>query len=197
MEGYADHLKEPAQACADTGVSIASFGSKRADTCAVALAKRKGKGFWWRNGQRKYPDLAKVALRLLAAHSTSASTERNWTLWGRVYTLARTALGLERAKKLIMFCFNVRCRVAKKNDFHTLLSTVENLLSGESSEAAVKAVAGLHEAAADAEGTAAVAAAAVAAAAVARGALEVALGADVALPAATSDAEDHVDDYCG
>ena len=119
-----------------------------------------------------------------------------------MYTLARTALGLERAKKLIMFCFNVRCRVAKKNDFHTLLSTVENLLSGESSEAAVKAVAGLHEAAAGARETAAVAvaavaAAAVAAAAVARGALEVALGADVALPAATSDAEEHADEYCG
>ena len=68
LEGYADHLKEPAQACADTGVSVASVGSKRARTCAVALAKRKGKGFWWRNGQRKYPDLAKVALRLLALH---------------------------------------------------------------------------------------------------------------------------------
>ena len=190
MEGYADHLKEPAQACADTGVSIASVGSKCARTCAVPLARRKG--FWWGNGQRKYPDLAKVALRLLAAHSTSASTERNWTLWGRVYTLARTALGLERAKKLIMFCFNDRCRVAKQNDFHILLSTVENLLSDESSEVAVEAVGGLHEAAADSGGSAAAAAAAVA-----RGASEAALGAGVALPAATSDAEDHADDYCG
>ena len=66
LEGYADHLKEPTQACADTGVSVASVGSKRARTCAVPLARRNG--FWWRNGQRKYPDLAKVALRLLALH---------------------------------------------------------------------------------------------------------------------------------
>ena len=73
-----------------------------------------------------------------------------------------------------------------------LLSTVENLFSDESSETAVEAVTGLHEAAADAGGSAAAAAAAVA-----KGALEVALGADVAPPAATSDAEDHADDYCG
>ena len=91
-----------------------------------------------------------------------------------------------------MLCFNYRCRVAKQNNFDMLLSTVKNLLSDESSEAAVEAVAGLHEAAADAGGSAAAAAAAVA-----RGASEVALGADVALPAATSDAEDHADDYCG
>ena len=109
-----------------------------------------------------------------------------------MYTLARTALGLERAKKLIMFCFNDRCRGAKQNDFHILLSTVENLLSDESSEVAVEAVGGLHEAAADSGGSAAAAAAAVA-----RGASEAALGAGVALPAATSDAEDHADDYCG
>ena len=44
LEGYADHLKEPAQACADTGVSVASAGSKRARTCAVPLARRKGGG---------------------------------------------------------------------------------------------------------------------------------------------------------
>ena len=59
-----------------------------------------------------------------------------------------------------------------------LLLTVEHLLSDKSSEAAVEAIAGLYEAAADAGGSAA-------AAVVARGASEVALGADVALPAAT------------
>ena len=109
-----------------------------------------------------------------------------------MYISARTALALERAKKLIMFCFNDRCRVAKQNESHMLLSTAENLLSEKSSEAAVEAVAGLHEAAAGAGGSAAAAAAAVA-----RGASEAALGAGVALPAATSDAEDHADDYCG
>jgi hypothetical protein len=41
------------------------------------------------------PNVAKVTQRLLAAHSTSGSTERNWTLWGRLYTSARAALALE------------------------------------------------------------------------------------------------------
>ena len=97
-------------------------------------------------------------LRLLTARSISTSSERNWALWGRVYTSARTALGLERAKKLITFCFNDRCRVNEQNDFHMLLETVENLLTDESSEATEEAVADLHEAAVDVGAAAAVAA---------------------------------------
>ena len=72
LEGYADDLREPAEVCADIDVPVASVGSKRARARAVLFARRKG--FWRRNGQRGYPNLAKVALRLLAAHSTSAST---------------------------------------------------------------------------------------------------------------------------
>lgn len=66
---------------------------------------------------------------------------------------------------------------------------MENLLSHESSEAAQEPVADLHEAADDPGGAAAAAAAAGGSAAVATGAAEVALGADVAPPAATSEAE--------
>jgi hypothetical protein len=75
-------------------------------------------------------------------------------------------LGLERAKKLIVFCFNDCCLVADQNDFHLLLETVENLLADENNEAAEEAVAGVHEAAVEAGG---VAAAAASSAAVARG----------------------------
>jgi hypothetical protein len=164
LGGYAGELRGPAAVCTDSSAAMVSVGSKRARTAATPIGSRKG--FWRRYGKRSYPNLAKVALRLLAAHSTSASTERNWTLWGRVYTSARTALGLERAKKLIMFCFNDRCRVADQNDFHLLLETVENLLADESNEAAEEAVAGLHEAAVEAGG---LAAAAATSAAVARG----------------------------
>ena len=112
-----------------------------------------------------------------------------------MYTTARTALGLERTKKLITFCFNDRCRVSKQNDFHILLEIVENLRSDDS-EAAEEAVAGLHEAAAEA-GCAAAAAAAASTAAVARGAPEVALGARVAPPPARSDAGGCADDLSG
>jgi hypothetical protein len=93
LGGYADELRWPAAVCTDSSAATASVGSKRACTVAIPIGARKG--FWRRDGNCKYPDLAKVALRLLAAHSTSASTERNWTLWGRVYTSVRTALDLE------------------------------------------------------------------------------------------------------
>jgi hypothetical protein len=53
-------------------------------------------GFGKRFGYTKYPLLSEVALRVMSVHPTSAAPERNWSLWGRVYT---SALGLERAKK--------------------------------------------------------------------------------------------------
>jgi hypothetical protein len=64
-----------------------------------------------------------------------------------IHTSARTALGLERAEKLIMFCFIDRCLVADQNDFYLLLETVENQLTDEVDEGAVEAVTGLREAA--------------------------------------------------
>jgi hypothetical protein len=36
----------------------------------------------------------------MSVHPTSAADERNWSLWGRVYT---SSLGLERAKKWLLF----------------------------------------------------------------------------------------------
>jgi hypothetical protein len=49
-----------------------------------------------------YPKLTKVALQLLVMHPTSASTERNWSLWGRVYIASRNALAMTRAGKMIL-----------------------------------------------------------------------------------------------
>jgi hypothetical protein len=62
----------------------------------------------------------------LSIHPTSATAERNWSLWGRVYRDARNALGLEGAKALATFCFNDRCKVTDQRDFKLLLSVVEN-----------------------------------------------------------------------
>ncbi|KXZ43791.1 hypothetical protein GPECTOR_80g151 [Gonium pectorale] len=48
-----------------------------------------------------YPALAFVANRVLRMHATTCAAERNWSLWGNVYTKARNRLGKERAEKLI------------------------------------------------------------------------------------------------
>jgi hypothetical protein len=42
--------------------------------------------------------LADFAQLLLRAHVMSAATERDWSLWGRVYNASRSQLGRERAK---------------------------------------------------------------------------------------------------
>jgi hypothetical protein len=89
------------------------------------------KGLWHRYREVKYPALATVAPRLFSIHPMSASTERNWSLWGRVYTAARNALGLERAKALITFCFNDSCQVTDERDFELLLSAVEGEFEDE------------------------------------------------------------------
>jgi hypothetical protein len=52
-----------------------------------------------------YPKLTKVALQVLVMHPTSASTERNWSLWGRVYIASRNALAITRAGKVILLQF--------------------------------------------------------------------------------------------
>ena len=42
-----------------------------------------------------------------------------------MFTAARSRLGLERAKKLITFCFNDRAAIKNDDDFHLLLSVIE------------------------------------------------------------------------
>jgi hypothetical protein len=78
---------------------------------------------WKRFGTKEFASLTKVVQRLLVCHATSCATERNWSLWGRVYTASRNALGIERGKKLITICAN--SRQANENDFAVSLAVVE------------------------------------------------------------------------
>jgi hypothetical protein len=80
------------------------------------------KGFWKCFGYTKYPLLSEVASRVMSVHPTSAATERNWSLWGHVYA---SALGLERAKNMITFCFKDGAKAVDQDDFGLLLSAIE------------------------------------------------------------------------
>ena len=84
-------------------------------------------GVWKKNGATLWPELAKVAIKLMGMHPSSASTERNWSLWGRVYTAARNALSLDRARKIITFCFNYRAQKASMADTDSILDTIEQI----------------------------------------------------------------------
>jgi hypothetical protein len=127
-EGGTGALCQPVGAYAQQRKTAQSMG-KRQRPQVTSIAQQKGVST--RYGVEIHGALAEVALRLLSTHATSAATERNWALRGRVYGASRNALGMERAKKLITFCFNSRAEVASVDDFGLLLSVVENTAGTE------------------------------------------------------------------
>jgi hypothetical protein len=132
-EGWTGALCQPVGACAQQGETAQSMG-KRQRPKPASIAQRKGT--WTRYGVEVHGALAKVSLQLLSMHASSAATERNWALWGRVYGASRNAPGMERAKKLITFCFNSRAEVASVDDYGLLLRVVENTADAEDVPAA-------------------------------------------------------------
>jgi hypothetical protein len=78
---------------------------------------------WNMFGFKGFASLAKVVQRLLACHATSCAAERNWSLWGSVYSASRNAHGIHRGKKLITICED--SRQARENDFAVSLAVVE------------------------------------------------------------------------
>jgi hypothetical protein len=109
--------------CAAKSSAGAHVGEKREREEVASITARKG--CWKGYPGGTYPALAAVVIRLMYLHSTSAATERNWSLWGRVYTASRSRLGIERAKRLITFCFNDRAHRTDQDHFKLLLSGVE------------------------------------------------------------------------
>ena len=63
-----------------------------------------------------YPIIAKSAAALLSAHATSCASERNWSLWGNIYTKARSRLSLARAEKLVYIRGNSRAVYTADDD---------------------------------------------------------------------------------
>ena len=48
----------------------------------------------------QFPLISKAAGRLLSAHVTSCATERNWSLFGNIFSKTRNRLALEHAQKM-------------------------------------------------------------------------------------------------
>jgi len=65
---------------------------------------------------RGWPLLNRCAQRLLSMHVSSASTERNWSLWGQIYTRLTNRLDLETAEKKVFIRENSNRRVNKADD---------------------------------------------------------------------------------
>lgn len=91
----------------------------------VGLASAKARVRVWLDNGGTFPELKAVALRLLHCHATSAATERNWSLWGRVFTQARTALGMKRALGLIAICAAAK-RISEKETMSITLDVIDD-----------------------------------------------------------------------
>jgi hypothetical protein len=60
------------------------------------------RGLWTKNlAKNGFPLLALCADRLLSMHATSAASERNWSVWGHIFTKYRTRLGLIKGEMLV------------------------------------------------------------------------------------------------
>jgi hypothetical protein len=104
-----------------------SAPARKLDCCNVPSSKER-LAVWQKFGS-DVPELRDVALRLLSAHATNAAPERNWSLWGRVYCAARSALSMQRAKALVAICAAERAKVSPSEAFEITLSVVEENVS--------------------------------------------------------------------
>jgi hypothetical protein len=126
LTGWKGNAAQLAANCARTLIADAEpvvAGSKRRRKEVASVDQRAC--VWRRKGATAWPELTKVTLELLSMHPISASTKRNCSLRGRVCTAARNALSLQRARKMIPFCFNSRAQTASMEDFGLLLDTIE------------------------------------------------------------------------
>jgi hypothetical protein len=124
LEGWVGPFKDAVPECVPPQ---ASDHRKRAPVSSIRMRK----GVWKRYGQDVFPELSTVALRLMSIHPTSCAAERNWSVWGRLYTSARNALGAERAKKMIAFSFNSRAQKVSMTDLFLDLALVEGEIGAE------------------------------------------------------------------
>ena len=72
------------------------------ETGRVKVAAVESRRHWWATfGQQHFPSLAKASSRLLAMHVRTCASERNWSIWGQVYTKGRNRLGLTLGEQIV------------------------------------------------------------------------------------------------
>jgi hypothetical protein len=118
---YVAVVVQDAETARDTAAAAASSKKRTAPVEMPPMSMRAN--VWGKSG--KFPALTEVVRRLMACHATTCAAERNWSLWGRIYTSARSALGMERAKKMISICTNSRAHV--EDAFAVSLSVIDGL----------------------------------------------------------------------
>ena len=80
------------------------------------------------------PLVAIAAGRFLSAHMTSCATERNWSLFGNIFSKTRNRLHLEKAQKLAFIRANSSLGQAGGLDEEIRLSLIDLIEGGEEEE---------------------------------------------------------------
>ena len=67
----------------------------------------------------RFPLLARGAKRLLCCHCTTGASERNWKVWGQIYTKYRAAARIELGKLLVYIKANSKSSTGGGGEFDT------------------------------------------------------------------------------
>jgi hypothetical protein len=74
-------------------------GAGRVEVIVPSIEKRRE--FWKQYATREFPLLAKAAERLLNMHVTTCASERNWSVWGKVYSKDRNRLSISLGEQIV------------------------------------------------------------------------------------------------
>ena len=71
------------------------------DKKIVIMDPEQRRGVWTEILSKEgFPLVAQCAERLMCMHASAAASERNWSVWGQIYTKYRTRLELKKGEKL-------------------------------------------------------------------------------------------------
>ena len=116
-------------------------------TGAVVITPASQRRGWWASyGAREYPFLADAALRLLSVHPTACAAERNWSVWGQVYTKLRSRLSLKLAQDIVFIRGNRAANVSGQEELVMLQMLEEEAADQEAAEAEMEAAEAVEEA---------------------------------------------------
>jgi hypothetical protein len=106
FQGLNDLHKRTLQSC----VSIAEQAQADGSVKSITVPVHKRRQLWEKVLVKLYPNLAKVAVQYLSMHATSCASERNLSVFGRLYDKFRGKLKLERAEKIVYLSVHERVR---------------------------------------------------------------------------------------
>jgi hypothetical protein len=73
---------------------------------------------WWELYQSMFPDLAPIAIRVLAQVVSATACERNWSTFGLLHTASRNRMLPKTAADLTFVCSSLRLRDQLAEDGH-------------------------------------------------------------------------------